>query len=165
MPTTPRLDRPSPRQTAIRIGLIAVVVGLGLAVFRLSSGSEARALERDGVVVQGTVMQKRIENVTRRRKVGGVERQTFHLVRYRFKTRPGADLEGETAVGEAVSRNLRESGPIAVRYLEANPFVNRADAGPGPDLDRWLLSSGLLVAAGLLLLLAGSRFRGRPSRQ
>jgi hypothetical protein len=141
------------RSFATAIGLVVLLIGLVFVFVGVSSGSEERALARRAVVAQGLVSEKRIDHVTRHKKGGGTAEQTLHLVRYRFVTRTGVGLDGEQAVSEALWRRLQQDGPIAVRYLEANPFVNRADAEPGTSPDLLLAAGSLLTAGGFIFLV------------
>lgn len=147
--------RIAPRSFAFVLGVIAFGIGLIFCVIGFSGGSEERALRREGRVSQGTVLEKRIEHVTRRKKGGGIEEQRLHLIRYRFTTQGGATPEGEQAVGEALWRSLRQDGPVAIRYLESDPFANRLDAEPGSVIDTFLVVSGLFAAAGVVLIAWG----------
>ena len=148
------------RSFATVLGLVVFLIGLVLVFVGVSSGAEERALARQGLVAQGTVAEKRIDHVTRRKRGGGTAEETLHVVRYRFATRLGAALDGEQAVSDALWQGLRQDGPIAVRYLEANPFANRVAAEPGANPDRYLAAGILIASAGfvfLVVLIHGKR--------
>jgi hypothetical protein len=133
-------------------GLVVLVAGLGFIYLGVTRGAEARALARHGVVVQGTVTDKRIDHVTRRRR-GGTEEERVYVVRYRFPIRSGAGIDGEQPVGEALWRTLHQDGAIAVRYLESDPFNNRPEAERTSEADLFLLA-GLLLASASFTFLA-----------
>jgi hypothetical protein len=164
MTNTPPPARIAPRSFATVLGLVVLVIGFASIFVGVSRGADERALAREGMVVQGTVTEKRIDHVSRHRQGGANEQRTLYVVGYRFTTRTGAGLDGEQVVGEALWRRLRQDGPIAVRYLEADPFTNRADAEPGASNDVFLAAGSLLSAGGLIFLVVLIRRKRRTTR-
>lgn len=139
------------RSLATLGGLVVLVVGLAFIYIGVTTGAGERALARDGIVAQGTVADKRIDHVTRRR--GARKEERLYIVRYRFATRQGVGVEGERPVSETLWRSLRQDGTIAVRYLESDPFNNRPDAESQRQADVFLFGGIPLAAASFVFLV------------
>jgi hypothetical protein len=159
MPVTASSARISPRRVALVFGAAALVGGLALVTGGVSTVSTEWTLARRGAVVEGTVIEKRIDHVTRRKTFWRGADSRSYVVRYAFVTRRGEGADGEQAVGEALWRSLPQSGPVAVRYLEAIPSTNRLDAAPRDRSGAYPLTGGVLVAGGLAALAVALRKR------
>ena len=157
MPTSPSFLRIAPRSFAFVLGLALSAIGIVILSVGLWSKSGDLALARDGVVVSGTVTDKRVEHVLRQKKGGGMDERTRRIVRYRFNTRAGTTQEGERDVTDAIWAQLEQNGPIAIRYLESDPFTNRPDLEPISGADPFLVIGGLIGSIGLLVFAGGVR--------
>jgi hypothetical protein len=153
------------RSFATVFGLVVLVAGLAFFYIGVTQGAEERALARHGVVVQGTVTDKRIDHVTRRRRGGGTLEERLYVVRYRFATQQGAGVDGERPVSEALWRALRQNSGIAVRYLQSDPFNNRPDAEPAREMDVFLLAGILLASASFVFLVVQIRRNRRAANR
>jgi hypothetical protein len=150
---TPSPARISPRRVALAFGVVALLSGLALVTGVIFPAPAEWRLARRGLVVEGTVVEKRIDHVTRRKAFGRAEDNRLYVVHYAFATRRGETADGEQAVGEARWRSLTQNGPVAVRYLETDPQTSRLDAESREASAVLPATGGMLVAGGLVVLL------------
>lgn len=101
-----------------------------------------------GVVVDGTVSSKRMEERWERRD-GRNEKITSHLVKYTFETRQGRKLEAENGVPESEYQHMHVGEPVPIEYLPDEPEVSRV-AGGSETLPGWLM-----IIFGVLCALVG----------
>lgn len=153
MSSRPSLVRVAARSFPFVFGLALLVFGLPILLTGLRVGAGERALKRDGVVSRGTVIERSLNRETSPKK--GSESRTVYMLRYRFPAGSGTSVEGEQALSEATWKRLQRDGPVAIRYLPADPFVNRVDAEPRGGGERLTIAGAAMTVAGWAFFLPG----------
>ncbi|HUG53441.1 MAG TPA: DUF3592 domain-containing protein [Vicinamibacteria bacterium] len=130
------------------MGLVFIALGLSLVVPGCSARLVHSRLQKEGVVVEGTVTGKRSK-----------KSHTWSgrwIVDYSFVTRDNRFIEGSDRTGGGEWLTLRFAGPVTVAYLPSRPETNRvlplADGGGR-------LQAGLAVVGAGLVLLVMTAFR------
>jgi hypothetical protein len=121
-----------------------VLVGLSLlgAWFVIKTWSDARALDRDPVLVQGKVSQMWV--------TGGKKGRTYHvLCEYDVATGSGPlTVRREVHLRETPFYQLQTDGPITVKYCRSNPANYRVEG----QVPGWPFDDGRAVLFALAVL-------------
>lgn len=156
MSTAPSFVRIARHSAAFVLGLILLVFGLPILATGIRAGGSDRRLARNGVLSQGTVIARSLNRDIRQRKGGATESRTIYVLRYRFAAGGGTTVEGEQAISEQRWKRLERDGPVAIRYLPADPFVNRVEGEARGGGGRLLTPvGGGLSLVGLACFLSG----------
>jgi hypothetical protein len=129
-------------------GVAALVVGLTLAVRQYSLHQD---LLRDGVAVDGRVLEKWVASDRQARSRGDLDLFPTLMVRFRFTAGTGTVVDDRAEVRERAWRALSEQGPIRIRYLAADPRQYEVDGQAVP----WVLD-GICIAFGLVFGAIGA---------
>lgn len=125
-------------------GVIFLTIATGAEVTAMVQTFRELRYGRDGIIVDGAVVSKQ-KRATSREK---------DMVRYRFETPWGEEIESQSTVGSTAWESLRERGPIRVQYLLSNPGTNRP-AGEGG----WGEPILLVLFGGVFAVIGGLMFR------
>ena len=125
---------------------VFLAIGIAIAVPALVLFEQAARLQFGGVTVQGQVT--RLWQATESCGKDNLESCTSYNVAYGFDA--GGWRTTQTSVGSDLYASLKESGPIAVRYVRDDPTINEVDFG-------WTFFGGLML---LLFAMAFGGFGG-----
>jgi hypothetical protein len=144
------------------LGLALILLSLLGTWYVLKGRSDALALERDPVSVQGTVLGLWVTTG---------KGAAYHV---RYSYRVGADnsllLRQEATLTEKQYRQLKVGGPVPVLYCRTNPANHLLQGTPPPSFASWwvvsvaLLVLVLVAAAGCINLWAWWGAREWPEK-
>jgi hypothetical protein len=126
-------------------GIVFIAFGLFQAAPRFAARLDYSRLEKEGVVVEGTVTGKR-------------RTKNSWYVNYSFVTRDNRFIEGSDRRGGDDWMKLQFAGPVTVAYLPSRPETNRILPPAFVDVQYNL---GIVGAGLVLLLMAAFRWPRR----